>query len=673
MVARKGKTVPAKVPRASGKNIAKYRSQKSTRKGVTSFASDDDSDSSLLSTPESSEDEAVDSDSDSDGTEDGQPELLIRPVNDDESGESGEDDDDDDDDDDDITSDSGSDDDSVVVTSGRIVSRGATPARKINVRKSRDTTPLPVPKKLDLSRIRGRSASADPQSPIGRRDSIATTTTTTTIGSTSGDEDATLLVVNAKQTRRRRRPSIVEHAFDEQATFPRSTRASPSIPDDQDDNAEELDGGDEDDDDDDDDEVDDDNGVESATAATPMSIGAGEDDEGDDFEEASLLALLDQEDDDDSLASMSISDGDAELDEDALEEREERALVEEFKKEEAQGDGERNEDLFSDPSSPVGLDGYEFEEGESEVSFDDDFFEPRETPSRVVMSSVVPDDSTSGDDSYLWSYFFTSGDESEDENDEEARRQGAIVSKPGRFDNDDSGESTDEDLSLPPPSHRKLGARATEVLASSTAGARPPVLGSWDLNDEQRPFSIIDGLTTRTLSPPMLYADIPNSNFYDGKTSAVMAAPSRKRARSQHGFQSDSELSELALDDVIYTDDLDEDDAPGAMAGDVTPVWNRYKNVPLSAFRNRGVHTPVYYHSTNSRRLSSSGGSGRRGSRHAKEAVMTPVRSVKKPSRKHARKKRDIVADIDIDPPGTSDLIDELLEIGAFSPLFNGI
>lgn len=725
MVARKGKSVPAKVPRASGKNIAKYKAQKG-RKAVKAYVGDDDSDSSVLSSAESSEEEEEQDDGgeedDSEGTEDGHPELLIRPVSDD-SGDSGDDDDDDDDQDDDFDSDSDSDD--TVLTPARMLSRKGTPVSRKGTpvsrkgtpvskvgggRKSRETTPLPVPKKLDLAKIRGRSASAEPQSPsAGRHDSIATngsavtvsSMSTTTSSTGSGDDfvkDEEIEMVSSRP--RPRRASIVEHAFDEQMTFPRSRGASAEI-DTIEGIASMADGIvgriDEDEYDEDEDEEDD---KSVATAATPMSIGTVDDDEGDDFEEASLLALLEQEDDESSLeGGFSLSDGDDELDDDALEEEEEKALVEEFSKEQEQdndsgsvdaasgavagragGQGamvDDDKDLFSDQSSPLGLDGYEFEDGESEVSFDDDFFERHEAP-RVVVSSAIPEESSSADDSYLWSYFFTSGDESDDEADAEARRQGAIVPKAGRIERDESGESTDEDLSLPPPSHRKVGARATEVLSSSTAGARPPVLGSWDLNDEQRPFGIIDGLTTRTLSPPTLYADIPNSNYYDGKMTPVPASRKRGRTSShQHGFQSDSELSELALDDVIYTDDLDEDEAGSALDMDVTPVWNRYKNVPLSAFRNRGVHTPVYYHHMpghgHGRRQSTSGGSGRRGSRSAKEAVMTPVRSVRKHSRKHARKKRDMAADTDIDPPGTSDLIDELLEAGAFSPLFHGI
>lgn len=213
-----------------------------------------------------------------------------------------------------------------------------------------------------------------------------------------------------------------------------------------------------------------------------------------------------------------------------------------------------------------------------------------------------PLDSEEEDDSYLWNYFFSSDAESEDNNDldrydveeqhlleevfrkdfEEKQRQLAQEEAPMSVEDSkvevgyDSGESTDVDLSLPSsgPSS-KLGSKvAKEVLSSRTADYRPPMLGTWVAIDS-KPFSIIDGLSTRTLS-----------------NQTNTRNPRTKNWKS-FSLKHDSDDLAIDLEELLNVSELDNDDE-----NDVR-IWrdfnNNKKHVPLGAFRNKSKmhHTHV--------------------------------------------------------------------------------
>ncbi|OBA20282.1 hypothetical protein METBIDRAFT_42973 [Metschnikowia bicuspidata var. bicuspidata NRRL YB-4993] len=204
-----------------------------------------------------------------------------------------------------------------------------------------------------------------------------------------------------------------------------------------------------------------------------------------------------------------------------------------------------------------------------------------------------PLDSEDEDDSYLWNYFFSSDAEAysgseidqydadeqlvleevfrqnlEDRKRQLERESSMEPVEPGQDLGEESGESTDVDLSL--PSHVDDGGvgskLAKEVLSSKTADYRPPVLGTWAALDS-KPFGIIDGLSTRTLN-----------NQSGAKTP---------RAKNWRGFAFKSNSDDLAieLEELLNVSELDNDDE-----NDVR-IWrdfnNNKKHVPLGAFRNK--------------------------------------------------------------------------------------
>lgn len=206
------------------------------------------------------------------------------------------------------------------------------------------------------------------------------------------------------------------------------------------------------------------------------------------------------------------------------------------------------------------------------------FKKPNKVKKKKKKTKTINSDED--DDSYLWNYFFSSGeseeeierynDASEDEavnvdhlfadlNEKNRKLSQANIKKTSDDEEVyESGDSTDEDLNLPKSSKSKIGSKkAKEVLSSKTADYRPPILGTWVAVDS-KPFGIIDGLSTRTL---------------------VRAEPRRK-------VLPDDELA-LGLDELLNVSELDDDDE-----NDIK-IWrdfNSKKVVPLGAFRNKSTN-----------------------------------------------------------------------------------
>lgn len=392
-------------------------------------------------------------------------------------------------------------------------------------------------------------------------------------------------------------------------------------------------------------------------------------------EDESSIADADESDSEESLSEFDDDDGDGDDgDESSIEEREEQAIVEEV---------ERSGEL----EHRVGYDS-EAESSESDVSFSlDDFFDNRPTPSKHISSTPSKNQS----DNEFFAYFGTSDVESDQEaqlNDYSANALAVALE-----DSDYSDDETDEDNSLPRVKAAKPQTKPTEILSSSTSTSRPPVLGSWVMSSE-RPYGIIDGLTTRTLSPP---AESNKGQF---------VTPSKRAISAVH---SDSDASELALEDFIYTSELDEAEDLGVYS---TSFENHggvvNKDIPLSAFRNRSSSIaaqqqfPVlsFQASPLHRRSSSSAAKQRgkslseHGRRTSEDMSLTPSKGLPRRMRK---KRRHSVnqrwAHIDSSaalsgrgsPRGSSavhaeysdemsgEVLEELASMGALSPLFGGL
>ncbi|KAK9376626.1 transcription factor CRF1-domain-containing protein [Lipomyces chichibuensis] len=409
----------------------------------------------------------------------------------------------------------------------------------------------------------------------------------------------------------------------------------------------EFDGVDDEDDDEDEDEGGDDEDVED------------EEVDGDDEVD------FDQEDDCyyDQVAELQLSneaDDDAAEDDEQIELEEEAAIVEELSIQELEQAEEGVAELAaaladcSDSSSYA-----ESEDDDDDLPFADTLFVDKGNPALLHIVSTAPRKyHDSDDDSFILDYFFSSGESSDDDRKDLTDRHSQSASKRRRrqrrntfsddleeseLDNDnegfelktdeisgiemsvrrvgnyygaDDGESTDEDENLPPPSDRKAGHRGTEIFVSSVTASKPPVLGSWVLPVGRR-IGIINGLATRTLSPP----PYPRGNDGDIDTGAymplghgrhhndfasspsVMAAAARSRGALRGGlrtfdpnaFGSDSERSDVALEEFIYMSELDNEDEQGDLSivettpdPTSTPVWagKFHSKFPLSAFRN---------------------------------------------------------------------------------------
>lgn len=520
---------------------------------------------------------------------------------------------------------------------------------------------IPPPKKLDLPATASAHKSKVSSNKISGTDRERKNSSSSELSVISDDE---LNELEASISRHVRRGSIVDYSLDDKPVFPRSTKLHA------------------------------DQNAESSDSSTDL--------EDDEYSDGQLLAILSDDEssveaENDDCSDLFDCDDEAD-DDDAIEESEERAILEEV---------EQSGDL--EEPSKVGYQSEE-EDFESDISFgNDSFFESRSTQNGVRNITSAPLayhlSGEEDDDSYLWSYFFTSGDDS----DETSTVESEILTKANTDSNglervqlllnegfkNDSGDSTDEDDTLP---RAKIGIKfkPTEILSSSTATSRPPVLGSWVMSTE-RPYGIIDGLSTRTLSPP------PSSDIKKTPFEACPADGSNemenhhKRPRSSsigNSFafdNSDSELSELALDDFIYTSELEDKDDFDCSSR-VDPVGSEdliflefNRDIPLSAFRNRLSYPQFAFQANGAPRVRSSETIP---TVNSQEATLTPVKTRTRQIRKRRRKRSKTEAneaslvrlenyrplnDPDAEDFGTTDLIEELIGIGALSPLFGGI
>ena len=139
------------------------------------------------------------------------------------------------------------------------------------------------------------------------------------------------------------------------------------------------------------------------------------------------------------------------------------------------------------------------------------------------------------------------------------------------------GNETDEDENLPKKSTKNFGSKhAKEILSSNKDQFRAPKLGTFITN---KPYSIIDGFTTRFLQPlhgnqsMMQKAAALNSTSSNPNSASVAAAAANYN---------------IALDELLNISEFDEDS--NIDQDDEMDTYFGDKNIPLTAFRNKTLH-----------------------------------------------------------------------------------
>ncbi|KAL3232087.1 Protein IFH1 [Nakaseomyces bracarensis] len=164
-------------------------------------------------------------------------------------------------------------------------------------------------------------------------------------------------------------------------------------------------------------------------------------------------------------------------------------------------------------------------------------------------------------------------------------------------------ESTDEDDNLPPPEARTktIGTKAKEVVSANVVGLKPPKLGTWNTNN--KPFSIIDGLSTKSLHALIQEHQQLKDQKANGTDYIKQETPS---SVSPNG-------DELTLNELLNMSELEDEDgmtSSNAISnnnstdrnGNIHNLksnaynslsitdWYEKPKVPLSAFRNKGIN-----------------------------------------------------------------------------------
>lgn len=141
-------------------------------------------------------------------------------------------------------------------------------------------------------------------------------------------------------------------------------------------------------------------------------------------------------------------------------------------------------------------------------------------------------------------------------------------------------ESTDEDDNLPPPSARsKINyTKPKEIVSANVVGLKPPKLGTWETDN--KPFSIIDGLSTKSL-----YSLIQeHQQLHD----------QNQRGQTPEYNTNEENISageELTLNELLNMSELEDEegDNNNSYQSSLIAEWYNKPKIPLSAFRNKGV------------------------------------------------------------------------------------
>lgn len=137
----------------------------------------------------------------------------------------------------------------------------------------------------------------------------------------------------------------------------------------------------------------------------------------------------------------------------------------------------------------------------------------------------------------------------------------------------DNGNETDEDVNLPKKSGKILGSKhAKEILSSSKDQFRAPKLGTFIT---KKPYSVIDGFTTRFLQP------LVGNHSVMQKAAAI----NKPDTGESSGIVNSNNL---ALDELINISEFDEDYSNVELKEDFDDFFGD-KRIPLTAFRNKGL------------------------------------------------------------------------------------
>lgn len=143
-------------------------------------------------------------------------------------------------------------------------------------------------------------------------------------------------------------------------------------------------------------------------------------------------------------------------------------------------------------------------------------------------------------------------------------------------------ESTDEDDNLPPPNSRSMiiGSKAKEIVSANIVGLKPPKLGTWET--DSRPFTIIDGLSTKSLYPLIQ----EHQQFIEQQQRAQSQSPDPRSGNELSSTNGD----ELTLHELLNMSELEDEDHTTPSFMQAVSNWYEKPKVPLSAFRNKGIN-----------------------------------------------------------------------------------
>ncbi|CAL9738240.1 protein Ifh1p [Monosporozyma servazzii] len=141
-------------------------------------------------------------------------------------------------------------------------------------------------------------------------------------------------------------------------------------------------------------------------------------------------------------------------------------------------------------------------------------------------------------------------------------------------------ESTDEDDNLPPPSARsKINyTKPKEIVSANVVGLKPPKLGTWETDN--KPFSIIDGLSTKSLYSLIQEHQQLHDQNQRGQTPDYNTNEDNNSAGE-----------ELTLNELLNMSELEDEegDNNNSYQSSLIAEWYNKPNIPLSAFRNKGI------------------------------------------------------------------------------------
>ncbi|SCU81300.1 LAMI_0B05600g1_1 [Lachancea mirantina] len=203
----------------------------------------------------------------------------------------------------------------------------------------------------------------------------------------------------------------------------------------------------------------------------------------------------------------------------------------------------------------------------------------------VSVSNVFIDIDDLDPDAFYFQYETSEDSIDEDEHTKDYKLSKTETQGPNNKENQETiayvdNESTDEDETLPPPNtrNRKIGSKAKEVVSANVVGLKPPKLGTWHTDD--KPFSIIDGLSTKSLYPL-----IDEQRLFEQQQAQL------QQQLSAGELSGTGEKEELTLNELLNMSELEDEEGNGVACGNAQAIsgWYEKPKVPLSAFRNKGI------------------------------------------------------------------------------------